>query len=106
MGTDEGRLWREVDQLLKRRPGWRFQARSTPGAPPAWCFGPEISPTLTVTVEARSIHVSVTGDRDDLTLAGSDELLAWLIDYWPGALTEQRVSRLGKLRRGRLFEWE
>lgn len=106
MGTDDAQLWQEVDQLLERRPGWRFQARSTPGAPPAWCFGPEIDPSLTVTVEAGSIVVSVARDHTDVTLARSDELLAWLIDYWPGALTKQRGRALDKLRRRRLFEWE
>ena len=106
MGTSDAALWKEVDQLLRRRPGWRFQVRSTPGAPPAWCFGREVDPALTVSVEDGAISVSQAGTDADVALGSSDELLAWLIDHWPEALPEQRVRPIDKLRRGRLFEWE
>lgn len=106
MGTDDAELWKQVDQLLKRRRGWRFQATSTPGAPPLWCFGPESEPDLSVTVEGGSICVYVARTDYDVTLAGTDDLVEWLTDYRPGSLGEQRGSVGDKFKRRHLFEWE
>lgn len=106
MGAGDGALWKDVDRLLRRRPGWRFRALATPGAPPRWCFGPEVDPVLTVTVQAGSISVYVARVDVDVSLATVDELLAWLIDEWPEALPEQRDRITDKLTRGHLFDWE
>jgi RimJ/RimL family protein N-acetyltransferase len=106
MGRREAQLWREVDQLLRRRDGWRFQASSTPGAPPRWCFGSERDPVLTVRVASAAITVSVASSETEVSLATSDELLAWLIDEWPEALPEQRGRGVDKLKRGTFFRWD
>jgi len=102
MGAGAGQLWKQVDKLFRRRPGWRFQAMSTPGVPPVWCLGPESEPDLTVTVDGSSIHVYVTKTDYAVTVEGIEELIAWLTDYRPGSLAE-RV--LDKSKRRHLFEW-
>lgn len=106
VATDDARLWKQVDQLLTRRPRWKFQARPTPGMPPAWCLGPEGEPDLTVTVDGGSICVYVTRTEYVVTVKGTDELVAWLNDYRPDSLAEQRGRVLDKFKRGHLFEWE
>lgn len=106
MGTGDADLWKAVDHLLGRRPGWRFQPRSTPGATPVWCFGPEADPVLTVSVDDGAIVVCPESGDPEVTLPGGDELFRWLSDHWPEALPEQRARATDKLRRGRLFRWE
>ena len=106
MGRRDAQLWREVDELLRGREGWRFHASSTPGAAPRWCFGPERDPVLTVSVASKTVDICVTRTDVEITLATSDELLAWLIDEWPQALPEQRGRATDKLKGGGLFRWE
>jgi hypothetical protein len=106
MGTDDAELWKQVDRLLRRRPGWRFQAVASPGAPPVWCFGPEHEPELSVTVTGGSICVYVAAADYDLSLNNADELESWLAALWPGTLEEPRESRRDRLGRGGLFRWE
>lgn len=106
MGRRDKQLWREVDELLQRREGWRLQALSVPGAPPRWCFGKEREPFLTVTVVSKAIVVYVPSTDTEVTMTTSDELLAWLIDHWPAALPEQRGGVTEKLQRGGFFRWE
>jgi hypothetical protein len=104
--TDKEKLWKEVDELLRRRPGWTFQAMSAPGAPPAWCFAPEHEALLSVTVERSSICVSALSTDQDVRVTSGLELEAWLSANWPRSLPEQRGSAVDKLKRARLFEWE
>lgn len=106
MGTDDAELWKKVDQLLKRRPGWKFQATATPSASPVWYFGKRGAPEVSVTVQGACIWVS-GGDTDhDATLKSTDELMAWLTQYLPGSLGLQKKSMLSKLRDGSLFKWD
>ena len=106
VGTGDKELWKQVDELFKRRPGWTFQAMATPGAPPFWSLGPEGEPELRVTVDGGSITVSVTATDFDVALGSVDELVAWLNDYRPGALAERKVKARDKFKRRHLFDWE
>lgn len=105
MGTDAGQLWKQVDQLFRRRPGWKFQAMPTPGVPPVWCLGPESEPDLTVTVDGSSIRVYVTKTDYAVIVKSTEELIVWLTDYRPESLAEQGGRVLDKFKRGHLFEW-
>lgn len=106
MAIDDTTLWREVDELFRRRPGWNLQAMSRPGALPVWCLGASNQPDLAVTVDDGAIQVNVTKTDFDLTLTGIDELVAWLNEYWPGSLPE-REEHDGHKRRWRPnFRWD
>jgi hypothetical protein len=105
VGSDDAKLWKQIDRLLRRRPRWRFQAVASPGAPPVWCFGPEREPELSVTVIGGSICVYVAAAGYDFSLNDTDELESWLTASWPGALQEPR-DRRDRLGRGGLFRWE
>jgi hypothetical protein len=100
--ADKARLWKQVDQLLQRRPGWRFQAVPTPGAPPVWGFETEGEPDLLVTVDRGSIFVYKMGSDDEVELASTGELVVWLNAQKPGSLQPQR----GKLKRASVFRWD
>lgn len=106
MGTDDAKLWKEIDRLLRPQPRWRYQAVASPGAPPVWCFGPEHDPELTVTVTGGSISVYVPAADYDVSLNSADELESWLAALWPGALEKPRESWRGRLGRGGLFRWD
>lgn len=99
-------LWKQVDQLLQRRPGWKFQALPTPGAPPVWCFGIEGDSDLLVTVDKGTIHVYEMGSDDEVKLGSTGELVAWLNAQKPGSLQPQRGRVADKAKRASLFRWE
>jgi hypothetical protein len=103
--ADRG-LWKQVDRLLQRRPGWRFQATATPGAPPVWCFGSEGESDLSVTVDKGSICVYEMGSDHDVKLASTEELVAWLNAQKPGSLQPQRGGVTEKVRGVSFFKWE
>ncbi|HEX4082319.1 MAG TPA: hypothetical protein VHX40_05085 [Acidimicrobiales bacterium] len=106
--TDDGDLWQQVTQLLRRRPGWRLEAVATPGALPVWCFGPPGDTDLSVTADGASITVHVMASDDDVELGTVDDLVDWLHAYRPGSLEERTAGVFDRLkrRRGRLFGWE
>ena len=96
MSADEEELWKEVDELFDHRPGWAFEARSSPGAPPVWRLGAESDPDLSVTVDGGSIQVTVIRTDFDVTLASVDQLVAWLDEYRPGSLPERKERPVQK----------
>lgn len=104
--SDEGELWKQLSGLLQRRQGWTFQGMSSPGAPPAWCYGSGHEPDLSVTVEGGSICVYIVEADDEVRLDGTDELVDWLGTRWPAAMPEQREGVSDRLKAGRLFQWE
>jgi hypothetical protein len=106
VAADDASLWKDVDELLRRRPGWTFLAVSRPGAPPIWCLGTERDPDVAVTVDGGSIQVTVTRTDFDLTLSSVDELIAWLSEYRPGSLPARKERAVTKGRLRQLFRWE
>ncbi len=106
VGDDDARLWKDVDELLKRRPGWTFLAMSRPGAPPVWCLGTESDPDVSVTVDEGSIQVRVNRTDFDVTLASVDDLIAWLNEYRPGSLPEREERATNKRSWRHRFHWE
>ncbi|MGO9456066.1 MAG: hypothetical protein ACLP62_03310 [Acidimicrobiales bacterium] len=106
VGDDDARLWKDVDELFKRRPGWTFLAMSRPGAPPVWCLGTESDPDVSVTVDEGSIQVRVNRTDFDITLASVDDLIAWLNEYRPGSLPERKERATNKKSWRHRFHWE
>ena len=95
-----------MDELLRHRPGWRLQAMSTPGLPPQWCFGSGGQADLSIAIDGDSISVYVVEQDRDVALGSTEELAAWLKANKPEAFKDPKESAGGKLKRGRLFDWE
>lgn len=104
--SNKDRLRTEVDELLRHRPGWRLQAMSTPGLPPQWCFGSGGQADLSIAIDGDSISVYVVEQDRDVALGGPEGLVAWLKANKPEAFKDPKESAGGKLKRGRLFDWE
>jgi hypothetical protein len=104
--ADKDGLWKQLDQLLQRRPGWRFQAIASPGAPPVWCFGAEGAFELSVTVSKDLICIYEVESDHEVRLEDIGELVAWLNIERPGSLQPQRGRVADKGRLGSFFKWE
>ncbi len=78
MSSTDDELWDRVSGLLSARPGWAIEASSTPGAPPAWCFGSGGEIDLSVSVEGGAIVVYVMASDAEVTFAGVEDLTRWL----------------------------
>ena len=104
-GDDD--LWEKVGELLGTRPGWSLQASSTPGAPPSWCFGSGGEVDLSVSVDAGSIWVYVMETDQDVRLANTGELTAWLEEHEAGSVNDpiEAGEVVGDLLHGRVVEW-
>ncbi|MHB1783173.1 MAG: hypothetical protein ACYCTE_10905 [Acidimicrobiales bacterium] len=98
--------WKQVVQLLERRPGWHLQARPSPGAPPAWCYGSASEVELTVTVERDAIRLYLVQTDEDVELESVSDLVAWLTAHKTGSLADRVPGLLDKLKRGQLFTWD
>ena len=106
MRYDKDRLRREIDELLKRRPGWKLQAMATPGLPPVWGFGSGGQVELSVGTDGDRISVYVVEQDLDVTLASTSELAAWLKAYKPQAFQDPRDGGGDKPKRRRFLDWE
>jgi hypothetical protein len=106
MHADDTDPRKTVTRLLRRRPGWSFQATSTPGAPLVWCFGSGGAVELSVTVDDHAIHVHVSAADDDIEVADADELAQWLRAHRAGTLQEPRTGLVEKIKSGRFFKWD
>jgi hypothetical protein len=75
----EKALWNEVSSRLSERSGWSLEPAVSPGQPPSWCFGGNVTElSVGVTEEKVSIYLV---DRDlELTLADVDVMTGWLDD--------------------------
>jgi hypothetical protein len=106
MSDHPGASGNEVRNLLGSRPGWRLEARSTPGATPLWCFvfGGKIE--FSVTAEGDAIHLYVMETDREIVFKDADELTTWLRTNRAEALQEPTSgSPSGKSRLRKLFEW-
>jgi hypothetical protein len=78
MSSNDDELWDRLGEALGVRPGWAIEASSTPGAPPAWCFGSGGEIDLSASVETGAIVVYVMASDAEIEFAGVDELTTWL----------------------------
>ena len=105
-GVDEEELWNQLDQLLERRPGWRFQGTATPGEPPVWTFGARSEIDLFVTVDEGSIHIYDEPSEREVRLGSTEDLVAWLNTQKPGSLQPQKGKVDARRKRASFFRWE
>ena len=103
--ADKGGLWKQVDLVLQRRPGWTFHAVSSPGAPSVWCYGSERDPELIVEISNPLIRVEDRTAPATVEVENADALIAWLQAHRPSALQPQKGGVSQRLKRGRLIEW-
>lgn len=105
MGSRAGQLRKAVVDLLEGRPGWRLEPRTTPGAPPLWCFVAEGKVACSVTVADGSIRLYVMDTDEELEFADVGELTAWIRLHRADALGEAPPRPGARERMRRLFEW-
>jgi hypothetical protein len=79
---------------------------STPGLPPQWSFGSGGQADLSIATDGESIRVYVVDEDRDVALGSTDELGAWLKANKPEAFKDPKSDVGGKLKRGRVFDWE
>jgi hypothetical protein len=103
--TGNAGLWKQVDLVLQRRPGWNFHATSSPGAPSVWCFGSERDPELIVEIGDQLIRIEDRGSNATVEVENADALGAWLHTHRPSALQPQKGGVSQRLKRGRFIEW-
>ena len=98
--ADKDELQMEVDELLRRRPGWSLQAVATPGTPPVWCYGSGRGAGLTVGADQNCICVYLVDSEREVKLGSTSQLVAWLQAYEPESL------RGPQLKRRRFLDWQ
>ena len=96
----------ELVDLVKGRPGWRLEPRTTPGASPLWCFVESGEIEFSVSADDGKLHLYVMATDREVVLQGADELSAWLETNRPEALAEREVTPGGKARMKGMLEWE
>ena len=96
----------ELVELVKGRPGWRLEPRTTPGASPLWCFVVNGEIEFSVSVEDGTLHVYVMATDQEVVLQNAEDLSGWLEANKPEALSDRVVSPSGKARMKGLLEWE
>ena len=106
MRAGKVKLWKQVEELLQRRPGWKLGAMSSPGAPRVWCYGTGMGTDLTVSGEGNSISVYLVDSEQEITLRTTEELEAWLREHKPAAFRETKDSLVDGLKKGRFLDWE
>jgi hypothetical protein len=104
--ADKHKLRTEVDELLRRRPGWKLQMMATPGLPPVWGFGSGGQVELSVGTDRDSIRVYVVEQDLDVTVHSTSELAEWLKASKPQAFQEPKDAAGDKPKRRRFLDWE
>ena len=59
-------------ELLRGRPGWRLEPRTTPGATPLWCFVDSGRVVYSVTAESGVIRLYIMESDEEVTLRDTD----------------------------------
>ncbi|HLN17167.1 MAG TPA: hypothetical protein VK277_10515 [Acidimicrobiales bacterium] len=108
MASRDDALWDELGRTFKQRPGWGLQPSSTPGAPPAWCFGKGGENDLMVSVDSGRVYVYVMETDRDFLFDTVEDLTRWLDANEAAALQGplQAGEILDDLVHGRVVPWE
>lgn len=95
----------ELSDLFGRRPGWRLEPRTTPGASPLWCFvaGGEVE--FSVTADDGLIRLYVMATDEEIAFADASELTAWLQTHRADAMQEAPPRQDRSSRFKSLFDW-
>ena len=96
---------KDLVELFEGRPGWRLEARPTPGAAPLWCYVSDGEIEYSVVAEGGVIRLYVMATDRELVFRDADELTAWIRANHDAALSERTQRPEGRDRFRRLFEW-
>jgi hypothetical protein len=105
MGRRAVNVRKQVVDLLRGRPRWRLEPRTTPGATPLWCFVDDGEIELSVAAENGSIHLYVMEADREIVFKDASELSAWLASHKGEAFQEVPRRTDGKPKYRRFFEW-
>ena len=95
----------ELSDLLGRRPGWRLEPRTTPGATPLWCFVAGGEVVCSVTSDEGLIRLYVMATDEEVVFADAGDLTAWLQSNRADAMQEVPPRQGRSSRFKSLFEW-
>lgn len=95
----------DLVDLVKGRPGWRLEPRTTPGSSPVWCFVVNGEIEFSVSVDDGAVHLYIMATDQEAVLKDAEQLSAWLTAHRPDALGEKQVTASGKARAKGFFEW-
>ena len=105
MARRAGRPRQQLVELLRGRPGWRLEPRTTPGATPLWCFVANGRVVYSVTAESGVIRLYIMESDEEAAFRDTDGLTAWLQEHRPEAMQETSVRPEGRKRAKKFFEW-
>jgi hypothetical protein len=105
MARRADQLRHQLVDLLRGRPGWRLEPRTTPGATPLWCFVANGRVVYSVTAEGGAIRLYVMESDDEVAFRDTDGLTAWLREQRPEAMLDTPVEPKGRKRTKKFFEW-
>ena len=95
MSKQERQLRSDLVDLVKGRPGWRLEPRTTPGASPVWCFVAKGEIEFSVSVDDGALHLYVMATDQEFVLQSADDLSTWL-----EATSARRLSVRRQVDRG------
>jgi hypothetical protein len=106
MSPGGGPSTNEILELLGARPGWRLEARSTPGATPLWCFVFNGKIEFSVTADGDGVRLYVMETDQEIIFDNGDGLMAWLRENRAEAVLEPAAPRApGKSRFRKFTDW-
>ena len=92
-------------ELLRGRPGWRLEPRTTPGATPLWCFVDSGRVVYSVTAESGVIRLYIMESDEEVAFCDAAGLTAWLQEHRPEAMEDTPVQPSRRKRARKFFEW-
>ena len=95
----------QLVDLLRGRPGWRLEPRTTPGATPLWCFVASGRVVYSVTADGEVIRLYIMESDEEVTLRDTDGLTAWLQEHRPEAMVDIPEQPTATKRARKFFEW-
>jgi hypothetical protein len=95
----------QLVDLLRGRPGWRLEPRTTPGATPLWCFVANGRVVYSVTAEGGVIRLYIMESDEEVAFRDVNGLTAFLQEHRPEAMQDAPDHPKGKKRSKKFFEW-
>jgi hypothetical protein len=105
MARRANQLRQQLVDLLRGRPGWRLEPRTTPGATPLWCFVANGRVVYSVTAESGVIRLYIMESDEEAAFRDTNGLTAWLQEHRPEAMEDTAVRPDGRKRAKKFFEW-
>jgi hypothetical protein len=105
MSKREKQQRNELVELVKGRPGWRLEPRTTPGASPLWCYVVNGEIEFSASVDDGQLHLYIMATDKEYVLQSIEQLSTWLGTHRPEAVSDRVVTPDGKARVKGMLEW-